>query len=84
VSNREYVRQMNLVLDSLYERAHQRKLSKQDWADLSGLSIDTIYRLDYRVKRILPRLKTVMCMADAVGYQIDVDVVKKLKLHAAM
>jgi hypothetical protein len=53
-------------------------------ADLSGLSIDTIYRLDYRVKRILPRLKTVMCMADAVGYQIDVDVVKKLKLHAAM
>ncbi len=65
-----YKRRLNAMLDEIYAESDRLDMSLDDLAKATGLCYETVRRLNARITE-LPRLKTVMLLAFAVGMDVE-------------
>lgn len=63
----DYERRLNKLIDQIYARSADMTL--KEFAAKAKLSVSTVHRIDQR-KTLLPRLKTIMALANAVGMDV--------------
>lgn len=76
----EHVRYLNEVLDEIFTESDRQNLTLQDLVSLSGLSITTLYRYDYRLAD-RPQFESIRRLARAVGMEIMLHRVTTQKLR---
>jgi DNA-binding XRE family transcriptional regulator len=70
-----YERELDVLLDQIFEEWDK---SWEDLADKADLAMSTIYNIGNRVTRI-PQFKTVWKLARAIGFQLQLTRVQKLR-----
>lgn len=77
----EEYRELNKIVDQIYEEAGELNMSWPKLAAKAGLSYITVYRLGIRWTQY-PRAATVLRLAKAVGFTITLERKVKLRLRA--
>jgi len=77
----DYVRELNRLVDAIYQDATDRGWSWIDLAGEAGVAVTTVYHLGERQTRF-PEFRTVFRLAAAVGMQLQLQKVAKLKRAA--
>lgn len=72
----EYWRNLNHVLDEIYDKADELKMSLRDMAEVSGLHYQTVWMIQQR-KTLYPQYVTVSQLADAVGLCLQTEMKKQ-------
>ncbi len=77
---KDYQTYLNQVVDEIF--AAQESWSTTEWAERSGLSESTVYRLIHRVT-VLPHLRTIFRLAKAAGLRIALEKDLRVRRKAA-
>lgn len=64
-----YEQRLNLMLDDIFDVAYEQQVSLYGLSGRAGLAYDTVRRINDRLTK-LPRLRTVMMLARAVGMEL--------------
>jgi transcriptional regulator with XRE-family HTH domain len=69
MSDSSYEDELGRMLGRIYARVGLRRWTYRELAQQAGVAVSTAHRLDHRSTR-LPRLRTVMALARAVGLEL--------------
>jgi DNA-binding phage protein len=72
VPTSEYEMRLDRLLDVIFQRMARQGLTEWQLSRLAVLHYETVHKINYRLTR-LPRLKTVMALARALGLELSLD-----------
>ncbi len=65
-----YFEKLNAILETIFERSVEQEMDLYQLADKAGLCSQTVFRFIHGETE-LPRLKTIIALAKAVGLEVD-------------
>ena len=76
---KQYLKKLHEMIDFMFMVAYvEKEWDAFDWAERAGLCPATIINLEmYQTKR--PQLRTIMCMATALGYKVEIVPLEKVR-----
>jgi hypothetical protein len=76
ITHEEYLAKLDRLLDHIFARSDDLKYTVNLLAAHANLSFSTVKNINERKTR-LPRIKTVICLAHAVGLEVELGLIAR-------
>lgn len=80
---KQYLKKLHEIVDWMFFVAYNElEMDVYTWAEKAGLCANTIINLElYMTQR--PQLRTIICMASAIGYKVELVPMNRVRVPAA-